>query len=146
MDPETINWLRVGHVIGFVLWIAGLVAVLELLRVHAAVEGAAREVVARHQRAVAMVMDAGATLTMAFGLWRAFGSVPNKFKTGAWLHIKVTLVVLVLLGVHGYARVKMRKFRSGEVGPIPGWLVYLVLAVAVVVITLGANPDLLRKH
>jgi len=45
MDPDTYNWLRVGHVLGFVLWIGGMLALLQLLRVHGAVEGAARDVV-----------------------------------------------------------------------------------------------------
>src|SRR5512141_2716561 len=102
MTLDMREWLTVGHVLGFVLWVGGLMTVLQLLRVHGAVEGAARDVLARHERKAAMLMDLGATLTLVAGLWRAFGDVPNAFKTGAWLHIKVALVVVVLLGLHGY--------------------------------------------
>ena len=38
MSIETNQWLLVGHIVGFVVWIAGLVATLLLLRVHAAVK------------------------------------------------------------------------------------------------------------
>ncbi len=145
MSLDLREWLGIGHIIGFALWIAGLVSVLQLLRVHGAVEGAARDVLTRQERKAAMLMDAGATLTLVFGLWRALGDIPNQFTTGAWLHIKVTLVAVVILGLHGFARVKVRKFRRGEVKPIPGGLTYVVVLAAAAIIVLGGKKDLLRK-
>ncbi|MBE7452180.1 MAG: CopD family protein [Kofleriaceae bacterium] len=145
MDPDTYNWLRVGHVLGFVLWIGGLLALLQLLRIHGAVEGAARDVLARHERKVAVLMDLGATLTMVCGFVSALGGTINFFKTGAWLHIKLTLVAVVIVGVHGWARVKVRKFRNGEVTPVSPVLTYAVLAAAAAIILLGAHQGLLRK-
>lgn len=146
MSLDLREWLSIGHIVGFVLWIGGLISVLQLLRAHSAVEGAARAVLSRQQRKAAMLMDAGATLTLVCGLWRALGGIPNQFTTGAWLHIKVTLVAVVLLGIHGYARVKIRKFRNGEVNAIPAGLTYVVVLVAAIIIVLGAKKDLLRKH
>lgn len=145
MDPDTYNWLRVGHVLGFVLWIGGLLALLQLLRIHGAVEGAARDVLARHERKVAVLMDLGATLTMVCGFVSALGGTINFFKTGAWLHIKLTLVAVVIVGVHGWARVKVRKFRNGEVTPVSPVLTYAVLAAAAAIILLGAHQGLLRN-
>jgi protoporphyrinogen IX oxidase len=146
MSLDLREWLSIGHILGFVLWIGGLISVLHLLGAHSAVDAAARAVLSRQQRKAAMLMDMGATLTLVCGLWRAIGSIPNQFTTGAWLHIKVTLVVVVLLGIHGYARVKIRKFRNGEVKAIPASLPYVVVVVAAVIIVLGAKKDLLRKH
>lgn len=145
MSSTTINWLHVGHICGFVAWIAGMLATLFLLRVHAVVEGPAREVCSRQERRTAMVMDLGATLAMACGFGMAFGLVPNSFKTGGWLHMKLTLVAVVLLGVHGFTRAQVKRFRNGNVRGLPRALPYVVLAAAAVVIVLGAHPTLLRK-
>lgn len=145
MGPDEYNWLRVGHVIGFVLWIGGMVSVLQLLRVHGAVEGAARDVLSRHERKMAILMDLGATLTMICGFVTALGGTTNYFKTGAWLHIKLTIVALVILGMHGWTRVQVKRFRKGEVRPIPAAVTYIVLIAAAAVIVLGAHRELLRK-
>ncbi|HUQ07127.1 MAG TPA: CopD family protein [Kofleriaceae bacterium] len=145
MDPDTYNWLRVGHVIGFVLWIGAMVTVLQLLRVHGAVEGAARDVLARHERKMAVLMDIGATLTMVCGFVTALGGSVNYFKTGAWLHIKLTLVAVVIIGVHGWTRAQVRKFRKGQVRPVSAALMWIVLAAAAAIILLGAHHGLLRK-
>src|SRR5262245_9214323 len=111
MSLETYSWLRVGHVFGFVCWIAGLITVLLLLRVHGVVEGPAREVLGRQERKAAVLMDGGATLAIICGLWLAFGGAVNAFKTGGWLHVKLTLVAIFLFGVHGWARVQIKRFR-----------------------------------
>lgn len=145
MSLETYNWLRVGHVIGFVCWIAGMVTVLQLLRVHAHVEGAAREVLTRHQQKAGILMDVGATVAMICGFWLAFGGPINAFSTGGWLHVKLTVVALALLGIHGWSRVQIKRFRHGHVRPVSPVLTYVVIAAAAIVIALGANPTLLRK-
>jgi putative membrane protein len=145
MSPDTYNWLRVGHILGFVLWIGSMLTVLQLLRVHGAVEGAARDVLARHERKMALMMDLGATLALICGFVTALGGSVNYFKTGAWLHIKVTIVALVLVGAHGWTRAQVRKFRKGQVKPVPAAIMWVVLAAAAAVILLGAHHGLLRK-
>jgi putative membrane protein len=146
MSIDTQEWLTVGHVFGFVLWIAGVIATLTLLRIHAHVEGPARDVLARQERKTAVLMDLGATLAMVCGFWLAFGTTPIAFKTGGWLHVKLTIVVLIILGTHGYARVQVKRFRQGQVKAIPRPLLYVVIVAVAAVITLGAKKDLLRKH
>lgn len=145
MSQDAYNWLRVGHVIGFIFWIGGLLAVLQLLRVHGAVEGAARDVLARHERKMAIVMDLGATLTMACGFVTALAGSTNYFLTGAWLHIKLTIVALAILGLHGWARVQVKRFRKGQVKPLPAAPSYVLLAAAAAVAMLGAHRTMLRK-
>jgi len=145
MSQDAYNWLRVGHVFGFVLWIGGMVSVLQLLRAHGAVEGAARDVLARHERKMAVAMDLGATLTMVCGFVTALGGSTNYFTTGAWLHIKLTIVAIAILGMHGWARVQVKRFRKGQVRPIPVAVTYIVLVAAAAVIVLGAHHTLLRK-
>jgi uncharacterized membrane protein len=145
MSIETLLWVRVAHVFGFVVWIGGMLACISLLHVHALVEGAARDALTRTEKSVAMLMDAGAALAIAAGLTLAFESTPIAFKTGAWLHVKLTVVVLGILSAHGMVRAKIKKFSRGEVKPLPRWLFTALLAAVAIVVALGANPSLLRK-
>jgi putative membrane protein len=145
MSIETLDWVRVAHVFGFIVWIGGMLACMSLLYVHTLVEPGARAALTKVERSVAMLMDAGATLAIAAGLTLAFEQTPIAFKTGAWLHVKLTIVVLVILSAHGMVRARIKKFSRGELAPLPRWLFTAVLAAVAVVVALGANPTLLRK-
>jgi uncharacterized membrane protein len=92
-----------------------------------------------------MIMDLGATLAIVCGLVMAFGNTPSAFKTGGWLHVKLTIVGLTLLAIHGYTRAQVKRFRHGAIKALPQALPYVVMAAATVVIILGAHPTLLRK-
>jgi putative membrane protein len=138
-------WAKVVHIIGFVLWIAGTWAGIWLLKAHAQVDAASRPALVGAERKVGASMDAGATLALIGGFAMAFGSTPNAFSTGGWLHAKLTLVVLGIFSVHGLVRGRMRKFRNGDLTPLPGWVVPVLLVATIAVIALGANPTLLRK-
>lgn len=138
-------WLHIGHITGFVAWVAGMLATLYLLRVHAMVEGPARDVCARQEGRTAMIMDLGATLALVCGFWMAFGNTPNAFKTGGWLHVKLTIVALTLFAIHGFTRAQVKRFRTGNVKVLPRALPYVVMLAAAAVIVLGAHPTLLRK-
>lgn len=145
MSPQVYLWLRVVHVVGFVLWIAGLWAGIWLLKAHAQVDAGSRPTLVASERKAGASMDAGATLAIVAGLVMAFGGPINAFKTGGWLHVKLTLIVVGILSVHGLVRVKMRKFRNGDLQPLPAWVVPVLLLAVAGVIALGANPMLLRK-
>ncbi|HRC56121.1 MAG TPA: CopD family protein [Kofleriaceae bacterium] len=145
MSMQTMLWFRVLHVVGFVLWIAGLWAAIWLLKVHTQVDASSRPALVAAERKVGASMDAGATFAIIAGFVMAFAGPINAFKTGGWLHIKLTLIVVGLLSIHGLVRVKMRKVRNGDLQPLPGWVVPVCLVVVLAVIALGANPTLLRK-
>jgi putative membrane protein len=144
MEPQTYSWLLVGHVVGFTLWIAGLVTVCFLLRAHHEADAASRPGLTTSARAAALLMDLGATAAIALGLWMALGGTINQFKNGAWLHLKLTLVVVVILGAHGFLRMKLARARRGQTAALPRALLAIVLLATIVVIALGANRALLR--
>ncbi|MCA9676121.1 MAG: CopD family protein [Kofleriaceae bacterium] len=144
MSPSTVAWLTTIHVVGVILWISSLTAVLALLSVHGKVDGVARESLGRMERALAMIMDLGATIAIGAGLWRALGVKPTEFGHGPWLHIKLTVVVLGVLSIHGLARVKIKRFREGRVRALPPILWVVFFAAVVVAAILGANTTLLR--
>ena len=148
MDPSIYPWVRITHIVGVVLWVGGLVGVLALLRAHSQVDGVARETLSRIERGIAGLMELGATLAIVAGLYLAFRSpkFPNTaFAAGGWFHIKLTVVVIGILGLHGLARAKMKKFRNGKITPVPEWAIpALVVAVAIIVV-MASHPTLLRK-
>ena len=147
MSLDTYQWARVAHILGFTLWIAGLVAVYSLLRAHAAATGDGRAQLAGATRAMGMMMEAGATLAIGFGLWLAFASPmfpTNAFASGGWLHVKLVAVV-ALIGMHGLLRMRMKAYREGQNPTLPGWILSVIVACAAIAIALGANQLLLRK-
>lgn len=145
MSPYAYLWLRVVHIIGFVLWSAGLVAGIGLLRAYVKANAEARPSLVPLLKKTGALMDAGATFAIGAGLWRAFGGPVNAFKTGGWLHAKLAVVVLGVLSVHGLVRAKMRKYREGNVQPLPNWVMPMLLVALGIIIVLGAHPMMLRK-
>jgi putative membrane protein len=145
MTHETEEWLRAMHLTGDFLWIAGLTAVLGLLQLIPRVEEKSRDALLRVGMRLGIVMDVGATLAIGMGLWLAFGRTPNAFATGGWLHVKLTAVVVGVLSTHGIARMKLKKFRKGDVRPLPPVVWILFGAGVLAAIILGSNDTLMRK-
>jgi uncharacterized membrane protein len=141
---KTDFWLVAFHVVGVVVWVASLAAVLTLLQIHPNVEEKSRAVLTTFERRLALLMDLGATAAIALGLVLALRHTPNEFKHGAWLHVKLTAVVLGVLSVHGMSRVKIKRFRKGDMRPVPGAMWIVLVAGVVTAAILGANQTLLR--
>jgi uncharacterized membrane protein len=141
---NTYYWVVALHVVGVVLWVAGLTSVLALLQLHPSVEEKSRAVLLQAGRRLAIVMDIGATLAIGLGLYLALRNTPNEFKHGKWLHVKLTAVVFGVLSVHGMARAKLKKFSKGDLRPVP-FAVWIALGAGVATAAiLGANRMLLR--
>jgi uncharacterized membrane protein len=150
MSADTYAWVHLGHVIGFTLWVAGLVAVAGLLRAHEGADAASRPHLVTAARSMALIMDIGGTLAIAIGLTLAFKSPrfvgTNAFKTGGWLHVKLALVAVGLLAPSVIMRIKIGKLRrDAKTPPLPAWVLPLVLVCATGAIILGAHPTLLHK-
>ena len=130
MSPETLLWLRTGHFIGMFVWIGGMFAVYWMLRFHAHAPKEAHEKLVLAERSLALMMDLGAALAIGCGLGMAFGQTPTVFTRpgGGWFHIKLTVVVLGLLPVHGMLRARIKKFGQGQLSSVPGWQWSVLLA------------------
>ena len=142
MSPDTLRWVLVGHVFGFVTWIGGLLACISLLHVHTRVGDDARAALTKVERSTAMLMDLGATLAIVTGLAMAIET--HEFGHGAWLHVKLTAVVIGVLSVHGFVRVKVKKFRNGDLREVPAAVWLALVAGVLIAAILGANQTLLR--
>ena len=142
MSLDTLLWMRVGHIFGFVMWIGTMFGLFQILLAHAEAQGAARDGFAALEKRVAMAMDVGATIAIVFGIILIVGPPEGTaiFKAGGFFHIKLTLVV-ALIGVHGFLRVKTKKFGRGEVNAPPAWMFPLLsLTVLAIIIMIVVRP------
>jgi len=140
-------WLRAAHLIGLFVWLGGLFAVYWLLRFHAHAPKEAHEKLTLMERSLALMMDIGAALAIGCGLAIAIGanSQMHYCKQG-WFHIKLTVVVLGVLPVHGIVRSKIKKYANGALSPIPNWLwTMLLLAIVVIIIMVFRGPLMFAK-
>lgn len=99
------------HVFGAFIWIGGLFALAAFLDAFGAeTDPAARSRLTKFLRQAAIVPDIGATIAIVFGVHWLF-----KFKLYQmpYMHIKLALVAVVI-GLHGYLKVKAKKARKGE--------------------------------
>ena len=136
-------WLLVGHLLGVVLWIAGMTAVYWLLRIHTQTPASVNDKLVLMERSLALMMDIAATLAIGCGLGLAFNQTPNIFaRPGAgWFHIKLTIVVLGILSTHGMIRARVAKFSRGEQPTVPNWIwSVLLISVTAILILVFRGP------
>jgi uncharacterized membrane protein len=121
------------HVFGAFMWIGGLFALAAFLDAFAAeTDPAARGRLAKFLRQAAIVPDIGATIAIIFGV---YWLVQFKVYKLPYMHIKLTLVAVVI-GLHGYFKMKAKKARKGEAFTAPPAAVKMVLSlVALGIIT-----------
>jgi uncharacterized membrane protein len=141
MSPETYAWVKSGHLIGVVLWMGGLFTVYWLLRMHASAPKEVHEKFTLMERSLALTMDLAATLAIGCGVAMIFGQgagVPNFLAQPhhGWFHIKLTVVVLGVLSVHGLVRARVGKFSRGKISPVPGWAWTVLLASVMAIMIL----------
>lgn len=138
MSPETYAWVKSGHLIGVVLWIGGLFTVYWLLRMHATAPREVHEKLTLMERSMAMATDLAAALAIGCGIAMTFGQTPNFLvqPRHGWFHIKLTVVVVGVLSVHGMIRAKVGKFSRGKITPVPSWVWTLLLASVMAIMIL----------
>ena len=112
-------WFKAFHLIGIVVWFAGLFYLVRLFVYHAEAEQEpepARSILKKQygimeQRLYSIITTPGMILTvaMAIGL---ISTEPEILKS-SWLHIKLAFVVL-LIGYHHFCKSIMKKLEKGE--------------------------------
>ena len=134
-------WLKAGHIIFMVFWMAGLfILPRQLVYMHAAAPGSDEEALwAKRSRtlskvillpSIILVWVLGLALMYTVAAW-----------TQGWFHAKV-LLVLLLSGYHGWAVATARKMGRGErpfsekklrlLNEVPGVAIVLIVILAVV--------------
>ncbi|MGE0396767.1 MAG: CopD family protein [Kofleriaceae bacterium] len=143
------TWLLTGHLIGVLLWVGSLFTVYWLLRFHTQAPPSASDKLVLMERSMALVMDLSATLAMGCGIalifpmegsWHPDKAIFGIPKTG-WFHVKLTLIVLGILSVHGILRGRVAKFSRGQTPTVPSWIWSLLLvAIVGIVVMVTRRP------
>lgn len=148
LQDSTHAWLRAGHFVGVFIWISGLVAVYWLLRFHVHAPKETHEKLTLAERALAMMMDLGSGLAIGCGIASAIRHDLFTTKPAGWLHIKLTIVVLGILSVHGMIRARIKKFGMGEIKPVPQWMwsLFLVSLVSIIIVITAVKFQMQKAH
>ena len=107
-------WLKALHIIAMVCWFAGLFYLPRLFVYHAMSEDQiSRDRFCTMERKLYRgIMIPSMLATLVFGIWMLVLN-PELFKGGAWLHVKLTLAVL-LIGYHHLCGAQLKRFARGE--------------------------------
>ncbi len=107
--------LLVGHVLGLVFWVGGLLATSMALTRHTQeVSAEARQSLARLERIFLRgLADPGALLTILAGV-SLITTNSSYYLHAPWLHIKLTFV-LILIGLHGMLAMRTKAFSTGRI-------------------------------
>jgi putative membrane protein len=105
-------WIKALHVIFMTTWFAGLFYLPRLFVYHAmATDQPSIERFKIMERKLFFgIMTPGAVLTTIFGLWMLFAYAWEANRHMKWLHVKLTLVIL-LLAYHVWCFLLMRDFK-----------------------------------
>jgi putative membrane protein len=142
MDLSAIYlWLKAGHVIFVIFWMAGLFMLPRFFVYHQESEpGSAEEArwVDREAKLRKIILNPALIMVWIFGIATATGG--NWWDAG-WLHLKL-LFVLLLSGYHGWMVGYAKKLAKGErrltgkslrlVNEVPGLAAAVIVVLAVV--------------
>ncbi len=136
-------WLKAFHVVFVVTWFAGLFYLPRLFVYHAsATDATAKERFEVMERRLFVIMSIGAVLTIALGaamLWREPAYLGLN-----WMHIKLTLVALLVV-YHLWCHRLMRRLRNGDSAHSQTWYRWFnelpgVFLIAIVILAV-VKPD-----
>ena len=144
LHPDTYAWVKAGHLIGVFLWISGMVAVYWMLRLHVHAPKEAREKLIYMERSLALMMDIAAALAIGLGIVMIFGQSngenflkkPSEYVSRGWFHIKLTVVAVGLLSMHGMLRARIKQFQEGRISNVPQWQWSVILASVIAIFIL----------
>ena len=137
----TYAWLKAGHVIFVIFWMAGLFMLPRYLVYHQeAAAGSPEEAlwVERERKLLRIILNPSIAVVWVLGILLATG---GHWWSAPWLHAKL-LLVLLLSGFHGWLAGYARKLARGErpldgkhlrmLNEVPGILVALIVILVIV--------------
>jgi len=142
----TYLWLKAGHIIFVVFWMAGLfILPRQLIYVHPSPPGSEDEKiwVKRMSLLRKIILTPSALIVWTLGLLLSVEVGLFKAAPGLeWLYAKISLVIVLTL-FHGYLVIQCRRTSKGErpltekqlrmIGEVPGLLLVLIVVLVVVV-------------
>ncbi|MGE1152846.1 protoporphyrinogen oxidase HemJ [Pseudomonas sp. ICMP 460] len=107
-------WVKAFHIVAIVCWFAALFYLPRLFVYHAQ----SKDTVSKDRFCVMErklyrgIMGPAMIASLVFGIWLIILN-PAIFQSGAWIHAKLTLVVL-LIGYHHMCGAQVKRFARGE--------------------------------
>lgn len=136
-------WLKAVHIISVIVWMAGLLYLPRLFAFHTQVQAgseADEKFVAMESKLFRAVLNPGAVVVFALGILLIVITGAGGPGSGAWMHAKL-LLVLLLGGVHGMMSKQRKAFARGEnaksehffstFGKVPAILMILIVWLVV---------------
>jgi putative membrane protein len=131
MSEHTRDFFLWLHIMGFILWVGPLGGAARLLLIaQAEQEGNWSTRIAGIARKIAMVADIGATFAILAGVYML--TQESEILKQPFMHVKLTLVV-ALLGLHGFVRVKAKRMAQAKASFSPAILAAIFLVAAGIV-------------
>lgn len=137
----TYMWLKAGHLIFVIFWMAGLFMLPRFFVYHQEAEPGSPEAerwIDREAKIRKIILTPSLIMVWILGLSLAFA---NSWWSSGWLHAKL-LLVLMLTGYHGWLVGYAKKLARGErtlsgkqlrlLNEVPGVAVALIVVLAVV--------------
>lgn len=139
--PELYPWLRIGHIVFVVFWMAGLFMLprqcIYMLDHAPGSEGEAKWA-DRMRKLRSVILTPSIIVVWILGLMLAIGL--GAFTGAGWLHAKLLLVV-ILSGYHGWLVAQSKKMARGErpltektlriLGEVPALLLVLIVTLVI---------------
>jgi putative membrane protein len=113
--------LKVVHLLAAFAWMAGMLYLPRIYAYHAEAGAGSpeAETFKKMERGLLrVIMNPAMIVTVAVGLWLAFGTSAFDWRTAGWLHAKITLVVL-MLGLHGMLAKWRKDFAADRIPHTP---------------------------
>jgi uncharacterized membrane protein len=142
MSPESYLWIKAAHLFGLLVWLGSMLGLTQVLSAYRLAEGPGRASLGGVGRRLGLLMDLGATLSIACGVLLIVGSPAAPLKQ-PYLHIKLTVVAVLVVG-HALIRVQSVKARRGRDAGAPGWAAAAVLLLALAIVWLAVVKPLAR--
>lgn len=110
-------YLKAFHLIAAFAWMAGMFYLPRLFAYHAEVGAGtpqAETFKVMERRLLKVIMNPAMIVTLALGVWIAFGAQGVNWWTSGWLHAKLVLVV-GMVGLHGMLAKWRKEFEADRV-------------------------------
>ena len=140
MSLDAYLWIKLVHIVGFIVWVGSLFGLLSILREPTGSSEDTRRLLVALTRRAGRAMDIGAALAIAAGVILIVKSPePVGPIHQPYFHVKLALAA-GLVGLHGFARVRAGKLAKGDtrtLGPAPLALAALLVLGILAMIMVG---------
>ncbi|GAB6042846.1 protoporphyrinogen oxidase HemJ [Endothiovibrio diazotrophicus] len=108
-------WVKAFHIIAVVTWFAGLFYLPRLFVYHAMCEDTVGDerFKVMERKLYHGIMTPSLIVVVGLGLWMLFDYAWEAYRAMLWLHIKLT-IALLLIGYHLYCGHLVKRFRDGR--------------------------------